>query len=796
MSGSTKLRGSMGHFQWKAQMHRFLATRGNLGLTYSQCFLLYVAMFLVVFAQAVAGGKVISPSRQDVLLVVQPSAQAHHKENYKFSDYSLVHVTESQVFLEGRRSGWLTTWMPYNELGRPTMHMSDLSPAYLPNWIISLLVKDAFTYLTVVALLAVFLAGSFAFLLTKELALSPVAALVAALALGVSPSLIYWVTFPMFAAAYGWTVAVLFGAARYARQRDLLSWANIAFSIYSLIMSAYPVMIMYHAYLMAGFLVYLYLRLPGFPRGIRGLSVLFAGLASAALVGCMAAFPAVADTWMATMQSARMHPSVEFLRANLAAMTSPWDWSRFVAFWTFPQVMGDPIAADFSPLFNGRSLAPFVVFLLCASPWRRTWGWWLATLVMVLGDASVSVFAFGVKHLGLGISRSVPSVHVILPLALIAAISMDALNTSVVRSPTDAATDEQRARSIRLLLAIVLYGLLLANAVAASLHMNVAVSYRTALVFAAYAPIMWVALQRRWIVLYMAVVLFHLGVFDRSELLVQSRKDIVQSSPLTTQLQHVLADGSRYAVLKSAEDFMPANVNVQMSLRSVHTYDGLSPVRYQNLISRLGGENLNYGRSNLSIDAKSIASTDFMLSNIGAVVTRQPISSPKLELAGSFNGLLMYSVKDRWGAFVRAPINQVRLDGDAVTLADPSAMAKHAAFPVSDRGDDMELKLAERLDTPSVLVMSQSYHAQWDMQVRVQGTWTRAHPVLVNDAYQGVLLPPAAEAVRSTFRPWIRWAWLGHAGFGAIALMLLAMRLRAGLKRGNLQRQNGHTLTS
>lgn len=780
-----------GKIQKDVQMHRLLAARSLRGLTYGQCFLLYVAMFIVVFAQAVTGGKTISPSRQDAFLAIQPSAHSQHKENDKFSDFTLVYVPEAKVFLEGRRSGWLTTWTPYNELGRPTAHMADLSPAYLPNAIISLLTTDAFTFVTLVALLAAFLAGSFAFLLARELALSPAAALVAGLALGISPSLIYWATFPMFASAYGWTMATLYGVARYVRKRDLLAWAILAFSIYSLVMTAYPVMIMYHAYLMAGFLVYLYLRQPGFPRGLRGMSTLSIGLASAALLGCLAAFPAVADTWAATTQSARMHASVEFLRANLPSMSSAWDWSRFVAFWTFPQVTGDPIAPAFSPLFNGRSVAPFVVFLLCASPWRRTWGWWLAAFAMVLADASAPVFAFGVNYLGLGLSRSVPTVHAVVPLVMIAAISMDALIPST--SPNDA-VDARRGLTRRLFLATVLYGLLLANAVAWSIHMQGFAAYRTALLFALYAPVLWVALQRRWIILYVAVVLFHLCVFDRTELLVQSRKAVTQSSPLTAELQQLLSDGSRYAVLKSAEDFMPANMNAQMFLRSVHTYDSLSPVRYQDLIRRLGGESASYGRTNRAIDADSIGTTDFMLSNIGAVVTRQPISSPLVQLEGSFNGLSVYSVKDRWGAFVRVPMALVKQVGDAVTLPDSPAITTHAASLVSDRGDTLELALRDNLEAQSVLVMSQSYNPRWDMQVRVHGTWAHATAVLVNGAYQGVLLPAQADAVSAAFRPWIRWAWLGHAAFGAIALILLVLGFRSRFQRGVPVRHNGHTL--
>lgn len=753
-------------------MQYLLAPRGRQGLTYGQCFLVYIAMFLLVFAQAWTGGRVISPSRQGVLFGVDAPSDGHYKENYKFSDYSMSHVAEGKAFLEGKRSGWITTWTPYNELGRPTAHLSDLSPAYLPNWIFSRLTADAFVYVTLIASLAVFLAGAFAFLLARELALSPAAALVAALAMGVSPALIYWAPFPMFAAAYGWTLAALFGLVRYVRHRDLLGWSVVAFSIYSLAMSAYPVMIVYHAYLAAGFLVYLYLKSPDFPRSTKGRALLLAGLASASLLGCLAALPAVWDTWASTTQSARMHPGVVFLRANIPPMSSAWDWGRFVAYWTFPQVMGDPIAADFSPLFNGRSLAPFIVFLICASPWRRVWGWWAAVLALVLADAWPPFFAFAVEHLGLGLSRSVPSVHAIVPLAMIAAVSMDAFTTRGDSSP-EALAMERHARTRRLWIAVVLYGLLLTNAVAVSIHLQGGIDRSALLLFAAYAPVLWAALRWRQVMLFVVVVAIHLCVFDRGLLLVQPRADIVQSATITAQLQLLTDDGSRYAMLTSAKDFMPANVNAQASLRSIHTYDSLSPLRYQDLIRRLGGENIDYGRMNRAIDPGHITSVDFMLANVSALVTKVPLDSPRVALQGSFNGLLVYRVLDLWGAYMRVPMNRVTTEGGGVWLDDEGAVEKNAAKLQKDRGDILVLALTAPSAQQSLFVLSQGYNALWHAEVRLSGRWVAARTVPVNGAFEGVVLPPGAGAVRLRFLPWVRWAWVAHAGFCALALVLL-----------------------
>ena len=752
-------------------------------LRYGQCFLVYCVLFLALSIQVCGGGRVISPVRQGAYLGSQAAKISRRPENGKFSDYVTYAIPEATVFLGGKRSSWIATWMPYNELGRPTSHVSDLSPAYFPNWILSKLTTDAFVYVTAIAVLAMFLAGTFAFLLARELELVPSAALVAALAIGLSPSLIYWATFPMFASAYGWTCAALYGLTRFIRRHDLLAWLTVAFATYSLFMTAYPVMVVYHAYLIGGFFIYLALKHPDFPRNGRKLGTLFLELGTAVALGTLAAMPALIDTFQSTFQSARTHPDISFFRVSIPSLHTLTDWREFLAFWIFPQVFGNPISVTFPRQFIGRSVAPFVVFLICASNLRRTWGWWLAALILLAAEAFPSVFAFAVAHLGLNLSRSVPTVHVVIPLAMIAAVSLD---SALRREAQDTPPNEQGSlrKWVPIIIAALLYLILLASAIEIAPKLNVAIEHWTSFIFIAYLPLMVLAMRYRLPGLIIAVAIAHLLLFDRSQLLIQQRSAIVQSTPVTQRLQTLLADGGRYAALDSASDLMPPNINAQVRLKSVHTYDSLSPLRYKTLIQQLGGDVLTYGRSNKSIDASSFGSIDFHLANIGALVTREPLTSNDVVLDSNLDGFHIYRVLERWGAYTRFDLNSFVIAGDSARLTDASSAEKNAATVVVDQGDRVILHLAHGSTATTLLVVSQLFNPDWKADARSAGDWHALRTLSVNGAYEGIVIPPRVDSIRLRFTPWVRWSWLGDACFGILALFLAASWYRG--RRGRL----------
>lgn len=734
---------------------------------YRRCFLIYVLVFVALVSQVLDGSRVVSPLRQ-THFGIESHETFPQTEDSKFSDFVMYAVPESTVFLQGKRSGWLVTWTPYTELGRPTSHLSGLSPAYLPNWILSKIFNDAFRYVSAIAILTMFASGAFAFLLARELNLHPASSLIAALAVGVSPALIYWVTFPMFAAAYGWTSAILYAMARFARRRDMFSWSMIAFGTYSILMTAYPVMIIYHAYICAGLLVYLLGKYQGRPYNLQAAKLFVLGSTAAAIVGCLAALPALVDTLHNAQQSARSHPDTEFLRAALQPLQTGWDWIRYVTLWTFPQLLGNPLSHAFPSQYIGRSLAPFALYLVCAAGWRRTWGWWLYLCALLAMESIPSVFDFAIHYLGIGVSRSVPMVHAILPLAMIAATNLDTiLSDGGARVAT-----RNGPKLLASFAPAAMYLIFLLLAVRATDVFGVAVDRRVLVSAIIYLPVLVVGTRYRIPSLIVVVAVVHLFLFDRHLLLTQPRQSIVQSTPATRELERSIRNGGRYAVLPSATDFMLPNMNAQILLSSVHTYDSLSPLRYQAFVRRLGAEVYTHGRLNVSIGETALGSLPFNLANIHALVTREAINSPLVALNGTYDGLYVYRVLDQWGRFVRVNLQSIVVRERDAEILDTPSIERDSATVVNDLGDRIDL-VVRRCDMTTMMIASQAFNADWHAEGRFTDGWHPLTTMPVDDAFEGVVVPPGVTSIHLRFTPWVRWSWLGHCVFLILAVVLV-----------------------
>ena len=162
--------------------------------------------------------------------------------------------------MKGARSGWLTLWTNQNELGRPVYQISGFSPAYLPSWIIAQFTDSPWRFITALSLPTCFLTGLFVFLYCMEAGLAPLASLIAGSSIATSPLFMYWLTFPMFPAVWCWSAGALWGGSRLARKPDLIGWSILAFSGYSLLMTAYPQPVVYHIYILGGYTGYLTFR--------------------------------------------------------------------------------------------------------------------------------------------------------------------------------------------------------------------------------------------------------------------------------------------------------------------------------------------------------------------------------------------------------------------------------------------------------------------------------------------------------------------------------------------------------
>lgn len=76
---------------------------------------------------------------------------------------------------------------------------------------------------------------------------------------------------------------------------------------------------------------------------------------------------------------------------------------------------------------------------------------------------------------------------------------------------------------------------------------------------------------------------------------------------------------------------------------------------------------------------------------------------------------------------------------------------------------------------PSVFLLSQKFHRDWQAHAYTNEGWQAAQTVEINGVFQGVLLPSETHRVRLDFKPLARYAWIAHV-FWCLLLVLAGFR--------------------
>lgn len=728
--------------------------------TFARVVAAYTIFFLLLASPFWLQGEVLAPTRQAEELGITAPAAGDRIENRKFSDYPTVFVPEVVEHLESRRSGWLTLWTAKSEVGRPTYHISGFSPAYALTWLIRPLVGDAWELLTVLSLSFCYLAGLFGILFCREAGLEPLAGLVAGASLAGSPLLMYWLTFPMFPAVWCWAAGAIWGLARLQVRPDAWGGFILAFSSYSLLMSGYPQVVVFHGYLLAGLGLHLAFRkFRASPaEGCRFAACVLAAVA----YGTALAAPAYLDLLHLSSESARVAPDAAFFSVVVPVFATAKDLWQFVSSATFPEFFGNPISPAYPLQYNGISipaLPAFFVVLGVLAAWRQTWGWLLGAALLGLFALVPAVHAFGVKYLGFNLSRATPLGTVLLPATIVAAYGANALVSRSCAGMRSA-----------VLTSSIIVGVLAASAILFAISMSL--QFRWSAVVVSLAVIGLLAFQRSRTRSWMIILALGSGLASVSAplMLHQPPGEIRKTSPFVEAIRSKLEPGARYAVVSPGVAVLPPNMNSAVDLSSVHSYNSLSPTRYRELIRALGGEVHTYGRWNGSI-APDYASATFWMSNIALVLSREPIRDENLQPAGEESGVRFYKVVARMGEAVQvvpAAIDSLR---DHVDIGDPRRLPSHEPKKLVDQGDVVEYRVAA--DAASLLLLSRKYHRDWQATGRVQGHWEALQTTEVNRVFQGVILPPGTDSVRLEFKPYVRHAWLANACWLALLALVV-----------------------
>lgn len=743
--------------------------------SYKQTLIYYIAVIAVLFFGFFS--YVVAPHRQEVEAGYVGFVNSDRSliENRKFSDFTNAYIPEITEHLTATRSGWLPLWSNGTELGRPLYQISGFSSAYLPSWVITRLVDDPWRFITTLSLGFCFLTGLFILLFARETGLSPLAGLIAGLGLATSPLFMYWLTFPMFPAVWCWAAGALWAVTRLARRPDMLGWGILAFSGYSLLMTAYPQPVVFNAYLLGGYGLWLAYHQARISR--LALAKFLTLAASALLVGTALAVPVYRDLIIISSESARVAPDPSFFTVVLPKFASFTELIRFFVLSTVPEIFGNPIAPSFPFSYDGLSVTLLVIFFAVVAlltAFKKTWGWWLAILVLCLLAFIHPLYVLGVKYFGFHLSRSTPLGSIMLPLTVITAVGIDALAKRTYHRQFSSIVFVSGAVTLVVIAIGIAYGV--------SQHVPI----RWGLVFGLLlvSGLLIAQYDRTRPTLLMLALASVLGMTSYPLMLKQDPAQIVTTSPLVEQVRAHLPPGSRYAVATPGISVLPPNLNATLGLASVHSYNSLSSTRYHTLIKALGGEVQTYGRWNGAI-APDYAGAMFWISNISLILSPGKLAHKNLESLGEESGIHLYRVVSRMGESMQVAPPQLDMSSTKLVLDDPRGMVANTPIKILDQGNVLEFEVTP--SASSVFLLSQKFHRDWEALAYTNGGWVAAHTVEVNGVFQGVLLPSETRRVRLDFKPLARYAWIAHV-FWLLLLVLAGFKRWQGYRRRALER--------
>jgi hypothetical protein len=248
------------------------------------------------------------------------------------------------------------------------------------------------------------------------------------------------------------------------------------------------------------------------------------------------------------------------------------------------------------------------------------------------------------------------------------------------------------------------------------------------------------------------------------------------SSPLVKEIKAVLGDSSaRFAKVGNISGTLPPNQEALLKIRSIHSYDGLSSVNYQrSVLAFSDAGSVGLGRYFCAIDTDSkLGQEAFSYAGVRFILSPEKLDSRLFKKTGETNGIGLY--EPLHPVIIRAQITgfeRPRTGKDVVVrgfLHENRGPGRIEATVLCD--DYQEIKVAT-CSQESLLFLSQQYHPHW----RAFAKGAPLETVIINDFYQGVIIPPDTEEISLEFRPFVRWSWIPQVMYLGVGLLLLLGR--------------------
>ncbi len=518
-----------------------------------------------------------------------------YRTNRTLSDHTFSYISALHDQLASPGECWLKSWNPHIQCGVQQEGVGSTSRAYLLANLLGRVFHDAYQVYSWLALVTLCLMGLFAFSFAAELDLHPVACYVSAVTLSLGTFCIFWLTHIGYLNNLCWTMALYWFVTAYARRGSRWSLCGIAFCVYSLLITGYPVLIVLFGYTLVPYTLGTLVSYGQRPARILAMS---AGVLGAVVLGGVAALPVYLDLLHTARDSARLTGVADsFYLEVFPTFARARDVFTFLATSFDPFALGGPHALPHPPCANGILLCPLTSLLVgmaaALGRLRKMWFWLLMVAIFFLFNTWSTAHLFAVHHLGLGLSRCRTCWGALVPICVLAGMVVD----HVLRNQDSRQLWVGYAASVAAL--VLLDTGLLWSGMEPS---------RGAIIAATAVAAAWgLCLRARsplGIALLVAVTSLGYGA---STVLLRPLSTICRRSPLTTAL-HETSDGScRYACVNPM-GALPPNEECLFELSSIHSYESLSSRRFQEVVKTWSkSEVVTYGRLFTFLDPGSLS---------------------------------------------------------------------------------------------------------------------------------------------------------------------------------------------
>jgi hypothetical protein len=131
---------------------------------------------------------------------------------------------------------------------------------------------------------------------------------------------------------------------------------------------------------------------------------------------------------------------------------------------------------------------------------------------------------------------------------------------------------------------------------------------------------------------------------------------------------------------------IPYNTKAFWDLFSVHSYNSLSPKRYNHLLNQLGREALYFGGYNDHINP-DYDSAVILVTNIGLMLSPHLLTHPHLKFKPKVSGVYIYRVDSRMGKALQIVSSSPLATNGDLKIDDPRQMETFKPHHIFGQGD-------------------------------------------------------------------------------------------------------------